>query len=432
MKIGIDLSPLQNAHRMRGIGYTLINFINNISTEDRKNNQFVFYVLPSAEALFKDPFELINLGGVEYEIREIPKRTRIPRFLPGRLNMVIGLANRVLVFSDFYTNKSRIRDISGLDVFLQADQNELLPKSWKLKRYVIVYDLIPYILERDYWWKYKTARINGCSRLASIKHAVQRYLKIRKLIVNSKRAKTLLAISEKTKNDFNRYLKVPKKKIKVSLLGVSITDSSAVNKISKHRYVDTSWGYVKRRLNVDLENEKFVLYVGGADKRRKLEDMITAFNHLRAEGYSLKLVLAGDIMLGPKAITNDTVADALSSSSYIDDIIFMGFVDDSTKDWLYKNALAYIFPSRYEGFGLPIIEAMALQCPVISYRNEAVEEVAGHSPQYAADEYGIYKAIKKMYDGEQHIQLSSQDNSTIVAKYSWRNTSKSILREITK
>src|SRR5680860_37195 len=89
-----------------------------------------------------------------------------------------------------------------------------------------------------------------------------------------------------------------------------------------------------------LKNQRFLLFVGGVDHRRKLDDVVTAFNHLRAQGEDIKLVLSGDIMLGAEAITTASAREALLKSSYLDDVCFLGFTDDKTRDWLYSAALA--------------------------------------------------------------------------------------------
>src|SRR5436190_305364 len=79
----------------------------------------------------------------------------------------------------------------------------------------------------------------------------------------------------------------------------------------------------------------YLLFVGGADRRRKLEDLVTAFNQLRAQGHELKLILAGDTMQGPANVATEEIQYALKTSSYLKDIIFMGFANDATRDWLY-------------------------------------------------------------------------------------------------
>ena len=240
------------------------------------------------------------------------------------------------------------------------------------------------MLESDYLLSYRTARLHGHSRLGSLHLQLRRSLYARKLKINSRRADRLMAISEHTKQDFEKFLGVSSKKISVTQLGVSEPLFHTTTTPQLHRYLKTSWGYMARPYSMDLETP-FLLFVGGVDRRRKITDLVTAFNHLRGQGHKLNLVLSGDIMHGPNSIPVEETRDALKSSSYLEDIIFMGFTDDTTRDWLYRNALAFIYPSRYEGFGLPILEAMIHGCPAICYENSAVREIGGKTLMYAKD-----------------------------------------------
>lgn len=424
MTIGIDLSPLQSPHRMRGIGYTILNLINNFSDEIRSSHHFVFYVLPEGHSSHGNPLELLDLHGLDYELREMRPRRRFAYNLPWRLYLLNSILNQLIEIRDLYFGDSRIRTLKNVDVFLQTDQAQSLPRRSRTKKALMLYDVIPYVLEWEYLWNYKTARIcHGFSRKAAFRCAVRRRLYSHKLRVNVRRAKILLSISEQTKNDFVHWLSTPPKKITVIPLGVSEPVSHYESVPSLQQYKKTSWGYLKYPLKLDPEIP-FLLFVGGADRRRKLEDLVTAFNHLRAQGHELKLVLAGDSMQGPENISTEEVQAALKDSSYLDDIIFMGFVDDSERDWLYKNALAFVFPSRYEGFGLPVLEALIHGCPVISYRNEATLEAAGKASVYVNNPEEMCVAVLDL------LTASSEQKEALVKKgiaqaqkYDWAKTS---------
>jgi glycosyltransferase involved in cell wall biosynthesis len=192
-------------------------------------------------------------------------------------------------------------------------------------------------------------------------------------------------------------------------------------------YKKTSWGYLEYPLELDSK-VPFLLFVGGADKRRKLGDLITAFNNLRAQGHELKLILAGDSMRGPGNISTEEIQTALKDSSYLDDIIFMGFVNDIGRDWLYKNSLAFVFPSRYEGFGLPVLEAMIHDCPVISYENDAVKAVAEQAPLYTYGSRGIFESVKILLEStDGQLEAIRIKGRAQAKKFSWEKTSQYIL-----
>ena len=439
MKIGIDLTPLQSPHRMRGIGFTLMNLVNSISAGEREKHSFVFFVVPRHETKFGDPLELLDLSNMDYEVRasaplkmideasqKPPKQWAVPLLSVRYQRLAASLIRTIRGMMASYFGGSRDQNLDGIDVYLQPDQSQSLPRRHGLKKLLIIYDIIPYVLERDYLISYNTARLRHHSRKGSLHLQARRWLYAHKLRVSVKNSDCSIAISEHTKTDFVRYLHAPAKKIRVVPLGVTPSDEAAAPKPVTYRYVNTSWGYIKRPFKID-NSTPFILFVGGADRRRRLEDLVTAFNHLRAEGHEFKLVLAGDSMQGPDNIATEEIRHALHDSSYLDDIIFLGFIDSATRDWLYRKAMAFVYPSRYEGFGLPILEAMIHGAPVVTYKNSSIEEVAGPLPIYAHDSEGLRKAIGKLLSSKPEEIQHIRDKGILHAqKFSWQETSKKV------
>jgi glycosyltransferase involved in cell wall biosynthesis len=297
---------------------------------------------------------------------------------------------------------------------------------------MIAYDLIPYVLEADYLWKYRTAReAHHYSRRGALKAHVRRYMYISKISAATRRAYKVIAISEHTKNDFLKHTGIERQKIEVVHLGISEVKSGD-KELSKpatvSRYVGTSWGDV--RINEPLPNSPFLLFVGGADARRKLADLVNAFNLLRSQGHKISLILAGDTMHGPHSVPNAELHSALLKSSYINDIYMLGFIDDATREWLYANALAFVYPSRYEGFGLPVLEAMRYGTPVVTYKNSSISEIAGDNVLYATDPIEIAAAVKSLIS---EVSLAEQLRSKgrgNTANFTWQKTSKKILARV--
>ncbi|OVE78990.1 hypothetical protein BVY00_01420, partial [bacterium G20] len=153
MTIGIDICALQGPHRMRGIGFAILNFINNISEADKRNNKFIFFMFKkgSDEALL-----LLNLEGMDYEIRYMKRPAKHHKarksLLSARWRQLLGSANRQLSeLKDRYVGHSLIKDADDIDVFIQPDQSASLPRSnQKMKKVLIIYDIIPYVLEWEY------------------------------------------------------------------------------------------------------------------------------------------------------------------------------------------------------------------------------------------------------------------------------------------
>jgi glycosyltransferase involved in cell wall biosynthesis len=414
---------------MRGIGYTASNFIANLPKSTK--HYFVFYIDKNKGHDITTILESINVPKTHYEVQTFSHSSSTKQ-LPGKLKYITKAFNTFKGYSVYLLGDSKYPKAKELDSFIQLDQSLPLPilKSGA-KKYFIAYDLIPYVLESDYLWSYPTSRRHGKSRKSSLKAAFKRFSYIQKIKINAKKASKILAISETTKRDFIRYAGVPDSKIDVITLGVNILDESNISYSdgTVDRYYDTSWGYLSKKEN--LTNERFLLFVGGADERRRLDDLVAAFNSLKAQGSNLKLVLSGDIMKGPKNIPSSSIRKSLETSSYINDIYFVGFTDDNTRNWLYRNATAFVFPSIYEGFGLPILEALSFKTPVICYGNSAVKEVAGNTPFYTYDVSGLIKAIRQVEtQTSKDRDASALEGFKHAQNYSWSDTARQILKSV--
>lgn len=171
--------------------------------------------------------------------------------------------------------------------------------------------------------------------------------------------------------------------------------------------------------------DSYFIYVGGYAKPKGIEELIETFMKLYdEEKVKSKLVLTGD---------------KLYYSSYFEGLIKqgkekgfleeMGYVTESELCELYSNALALVYPSTFEGFGLPPLEAMTLGCPVITTRNTSIPEVCGNAAYYIdlTDVEGFGQSfIDLENDPELRLKLVS-DGKRQASKFSWKSISQSFL-----
>lgn len=125
--------------------------------------------------------------------------------------------------------------------------------------------------------------------------------------------------------------------------------------------------------NLDLP-EKYILFLGTLEKRKNLRGVIEAFEHFKRQGFPHKLVLAGK-----EAFGFAEVQALLERSEFKNDVHRLYYVSDAQIHSLYSRAEAFLFPSFYEGFGIPVLEAMALGCPVVTSTGGALDEITGEA-----------------------------------------------------
>ena len=181
----------------------------------------------------------------------------------------------------------------------------------------------------------------------------------------ARRASAILAVSETTKRDVIARWGIAPELVTVTYEGSPAVFSSDV-KVSDTPEADDE---VRTRLRLP---ERFILHVGALEPRKNHLGLLDAYHQLRPQARFNRLVLAG-----PSGWNNAAILRAIRRSPYRDDIRLLGYVTESDRAALYRLASVFAFPSFYEGFGLPPLEAMAAGLPVVASHAGAVGEVVG-------------------------------------------------------
>jgi glycosyltransferase involved in cell wall biosynthesis len=119
-------------------------------------------------------------------------------------------------------------------------------------------------------------------------------------------------------------------------------------------------------------SEKYLLFVGRIEERKNIKRIIGSFEYIKEKyGIPHKLVLAGK-----PGYNHGDITARIADSSHKDDIMELGFVSEEEKWELLRHADVFVFPTLYEGFGIPILEAQSMMVPVVASRNSSIPEVA--------------------------------------------------------
>lgn len=178
------------------------------------------------------------------------------------------------------------------------------------------------------------------------------------------RADCIVAVSESTKQDLIALLQVPAEKIVIASPGVDMVRF-------QHQYPDEQLQHVRQRYHLP---KRYILYMGTLEPRKNIERLVQAFAQLQQQDdlQSYKLVLAGK-----KGWQYETIFTQIQQLGIEDAVICTDYVEEEDKAAIYQMADLFVFPSLYEGFGMPILEAMAAGVPVITSNVSSMPEVAG-------------------------------------------------------
>lgn len=266
-----------------------------------------------------------------------------------------------------------------------------------LKTKIIVHDLIPLVMPES----------------CPLKSFPKKYASWIKAI----KADEVICVSEATKKDFLKYRPdYDEKKIKVTYLAADKKFKPQKNDSLYQKY--------------GIPTKKYFLAVSDFNPRKNLIHLIDAFiaflKSSKAEDVSLVLV-------GPKAAGYKFVAEHIKDiQQYTDKIIFTGFVDDEDLPTVYSMAHAFVYPSLYEGFGLPPLEAMQCNTPIITCNNSSIPEVCEQCAMYISgnDLQGTTNALLEIYKNETLRKTLSQKGLERAKVFNWDNTVKKVFNLI--
>lgn len=362
----MDGRALGNINRYRGIGHYTANLVESL-VRVGGDLQFVLFAYGKArdcDLLDQDILE-------ELEWREIPET--------GNLSY-ISLLKEHLLFA-------RIIDDAGLDIFHAMDHN--MTPFLHCPSIITVHDLILLVLRGPYLGPTAWLWMQAHRRAA-------------------KRASMVVAVSHNTAQDVERIWGIPAERITVVHEGVSEAYRPVADDVIED--VEARYGIEK----------PYFLYLGGFDPRKNIFNMLLAFKRfLLRGGTPFQLILCGDAR-GFEDYLHDIVAELGLNNN----VVLTGFVDKDHLPALYTGATAFICVSLYEGFGLPLLEAMACGTPVLASRSSSLPEVVGDagilvdplSPSHIASELE-----RLAYDRETSKRLSQRARRRSL-EFSWEKT----------
>lgn len=223
----------------------------------------------------------------------------------------------------------------------------------------------------------------------------------------ARRAKTLITISEFSRTELSRYCKVQSKRF-------AIIPDAAEHIL--HLIPDPD-----ALTRFDLKSKKYFLCVGNQSPNKNIAAAVRAFQAARLEGYEL-------------AIAGGGAAKIFGTEIGIqgDGIKTLGRVTDEELRALYEGAAAFLFPSLYEGFGVPPLEAMSLGCPVISSPHSAMPEVLGQAALFVDPDNveDFQKAISKVINNTEYTKQLIEAGKKKAMEYSWENGATTLIQLI--
>jgi len=229
-----------------------------------------------------------------------------------------------------------------------------------------------------------------------------------------KKAAHIITVSNFSKTEIEKIYKIDPDKITIAYNGVD-----EPLKIDEKKQKEILKSY-------DLRSKSYYLYLGTLKPNKNIPFLIRSFaQFLKTTNQETKLVIAGK-----KGWLFDEIFSTVKKESVEDNIVFTDFVDNHQKTILYQNAKALIMPSFYEGFGIPVIEAMKLNTPVISSNIDPLKEVIQNNGFYF-DPTNQEMLVNKLITFEE-IKPSEIKKITDSAKkradfFTWTNTAKSVI-----
>lgn len=236
---------------------------------------------------------------------------------------------------------------------------------------------------------------------------------LKKLLPRSiRRADKIITVSESERKNIIDFYKLPPEKVDFTYNGV---DFGKFNKKFSPEEIE------KIKLSYKLHVSRYMLYIGTFQPRKNIPVIIESIKDL-----DIKLVLAGN----RNAHNFDRrIDEGIEKYNLQDKVIFPGWIDEEDKPALLQAADCFVFPSLYEGFGIPIIEAMAAGIPVVCSDIPVLREISGDAALFCdpKNSQSFAENISKILDDENLRNNLIEKGRNAAQKYSWQKTAEKTL-----
>ena len=245
------------------------------------------------------------------------------------------------------------------------------------------------------------------------------YLQFLKSIIyaSAKSADGIVTLTEHVKNDILKFYRIPSERIAVSHFGV---DRELFDVSRPHLTLA-----MKQRYGLP---ERYLLYAASSLPHKNHPRLLAALQHAKKQIPELKLVL-----IGARDKGEDALAQEIRRLGLQDDVVLLGWIPFEDVPLIYQGCEAFVFPTLHEGFGLPVVEAMACGVPVICSRIDPLPEVAGDAALFVdpLDPEDIGRAIVHLLNDPSARSALVQKGHERAKEFTWEATARRTLAFIT-
>lgn len=262
---------------------------------------------------------------------------------------------------------------------------------------VTIHDLIPYIMPETVGTGY-----------------LERFLRDMPNIISN--SSSILTVSEYSKKDILKFFSFyPEDKIFVTPLAAN-KNFKPLDKNKSKEYVENIFGI----------KEPYILYIGGFSKRKNVLGLIKAFSAVYKDlNKPYKLVLGG-----PLKDEGEKLYKYVEENDLKDKIVFCGYLKDQSLPLLYSGCDSFVYPSFYEGFGLPPLEAMSCKAPVITSNISSIPEITGDAAllinPYNTNE--LEEALVRLLNNDNFKNIIAEKGYLRSLNYTWKKTAEDTLK----
>jgi len=388
MKIGINASFARKSNT--GIGQVAVNFLKKLTE------------IPNSK------FQIPNLEFILYLEEDLPKEIKLPINFQKRIFLPFWKRDDLIrkIWWEKFMLPAKVRQ-DKCDIFFSLYQSPTIFSQKKGDPFhiMLVHDLI--------WEIFPEYANNFRKKLYwnSVKKSV-------------KKAEKIIAISRHTEKDLIKYFSLDP-----SLITVAYLD---VDEIYKKEVSGEASGKMLRKYRL---KPGYIYAGGGLDKRKNIEKLILAYKHLREKNRRdpqmenfPPLVISGKLMPELAPLVTDA-EKIIQTENLTGQVKLLDFVEQKYLPALYRNASVFVYPSLYEGFGLPVLEAMNQGTPVITAKNSSLPEIGRDGVLYchSEDEKELGRVIKNVLLNDDLRHSLSRRGKERAAYFSWEKFAEKFL-----